>query len=166
VNGITALFTLVGMIVVGLFFSLILCPLVLLGLEKTVYILAWLTAQLIKKTIKKPPIFTNTPINQRKNGKTNIQIPYSVHHDGNFVINEYEVGQIPNIHNFCEADCPRSYQNTFDMTEQPIARKFDKVLNILHGLIGFYLRFYGKSTKSKQNLIKIATPDPRSLFKM
>ena len=94
---ILMLLTLLGILVVGYLLSLIIVPLFLYILDKTICLLAFclcgfpLTKIFIKKFVKSYPC----PTQQRNTCEDNIYLPYPIHNLRDFIVNKYNLTRIP-----------------------------------------------------------------------
>jgi len=143
-NGIIALFALLGMVATGYLLSLILVPLVIYSLNLIVYTFAVLTKMYI---MNKPPKLTDEPINDSNNSKPEVNIENKIHKTRNFSPYKDVVSGIPRIHYLNKRSNGGGNKDVFNMPYKPIATQFNQVLNIIHN--GIIKRL---STKCKQNL--------------
>jgi hypothetical protein len=153
-----AIFALIGIVFIGFLISRLIMPMVFWLMNKIALGLTYLLCLLQRKPIM-PNMFCspNKPNNDTCECKNDINLPNPIHNSRNFEINKQPISEIPSIHNLSESNNRNVKKDTLNMAKKPVAKKTEKMFDILHNVAKYYQRFYGKSTKREPNQI-LVTP--------
>jgi len=157
-NAWIIIFALIGMLAVGILFGCLLAPILLYILDRLAYMLAWiLSSTAITRKVTRYIIknFSQNPVQDTNDGKPKVYPPQPIHSSRHLIVNKGIFSRIPDIKEFQKSDTTSPNQDALNVVIQTVTNKPNKVSNILHNLKEFYMRFYGMSTKSKQNLLKV-----------